>query len=75
MTPDAVLLAHHPLLFAVPAFVPAIAITVVVLVIARRDRVAEARELAAGESTAPQDTAPDDAATDSTPTALQEDDR
>ncbi|KAA1425073.1 hypothetical protein FE697_004105 [Mumia zhuanghuii] len=53
MTPDTVLLAHHPLLLAVPAFVPAIAITVVVLVIARRDRIAEARETAAQETAAP----------------------
>ncbi|WP_370617279.1 hypothetical protein [Mumia sp. Pv 4-285] len=53
MPPDTVLLAHHPLLLAIPAFVPAIAITVVVLVVARRDRVAEARELAAAAPTTP----------------------
>lgn len=65
MTPDTVLLAHHALVLAIPAFVPAIAITVVVLVIARRDRVAEARELAEAARDGP---APDT-------TSVQEDDR
>ena len=58
MPPDTVLLAHHPLLLTIPAFVPAIAITVVVLVIARRDRVAEARELDEREDAARDSTAP-----------------
>ncbi|WP_167001152.1 hypothetical protein [Mumia sp. ZJ430] len=65
MPPDAILLAHHPLLLAVPAFVPAIAITLVVLVIAKRDRIAEARELAAQEADTDDHIAP----------PVQEDDR
>ena len=69
MAPDLVLLAHHPLLLTIPAFVPAIAITVVVLVIAKRDRMAEARELA--EQTA-DESGVRDATTDPT---VQEDDR
>lgn len=38
------LLAHHPVLFAVPAFVPAIVVVGVVLYIARKDRREEAEE-------------------------------
>lgn len=38
------LLAHHPVLFAVPAFVPAIVVVAVVLYIARKDRREEAEE-------------------------------
>lgn len=69
MAPDLVLLAHHPLLLTIPAFVPAIAITVVVLVIAKRDRMAEARELA---EQAADESGVRDATTDPT---VQEDDR
>lgn len=69
MAPDLVLLAHHPLLLTIPAFVPAIAITVVVLVIAKRDRMAEARELA---EQAADERGVRDATTDPT---VQEDDR
>lgn len=36
--------AHHPLLFAIPAFVPAVAVVGVVLYIARKDRQDERRE-------------------------------
>lgn len=38
------LLAHHPVLFAVPAFVPAVVVVAVVLYIARKDRREEAEE-------------------------------
>lgn len=38
------LFAHHPVLFAVPAFVPAIVVVGVVLYIARKDRQEEAEE-------------------------------
>lgn len=46
MTPDEVILAHHPLLFAIPAFLPAVIIAGVVLYIAIKDRREEAAELA-----------------------------
>ena len=39
-----VILAHHPLLVAIPAFVPAIIIVGVVLYIARKDRRDEREE-------------------------------
>lgn len=38
------LLAHHPLLVAVPAFVPAIVVVGVVVYVARKDRKDEAEE-------------------------------
>lgn len=40
------LVAHHPLLVAVPAFVPAIVVVGVVIHIARKDRRDEAQERA-----------------------------
>lgn len=39
-----VILAHHPLLVAIPAFVPAIVLVGVVLYIARKDRRDERKE-------------------------------
>ena len=45
-----VVLAHHALLLAIPAFVPALLIVGVVLVIAVRDRRAEAEEAEQSES-------------------------
>lgn len=51
MTPAGeVLLAHHPILFAVPAFVPAVVVVAVVLYIARKDRQEEAQERALSEN-------------------------
>lgn len=51
MTPAGeVLLAHHPILFAVPAFVPAVVVVGVVLYIARKDRQEEAQERALAEN-------------------------
>ena len=44
--PGEVLMAHPIALLALPAFIPATVIIVVVLWVARRDRQAEARELA-----------------------------
>lgn len=38
------LLAHHLALLAIPAFIPALVVVGVVLYIARRDRIDEARE-------------------------------
>lgn len=49
MTPDEVILAHHPLLFAIPAFLPAVIIAGVVLYISIKDRREEAAELAEAE--------------------------
>lgn len=46
MTPDEVILAHHPLLFAIPAFLPAVIIAGVVAWLSIKDRRAEAAELA-----------------------------
>lgn len=40
-----VVLAHHALVLAIPAFAPAIVIVAVVLFIARRDRAAERAEV------------------------------
>lgn len=53
MTGDELLWAHHPLLFAIPAFVPALVIAGVVLYISVKDRRAEAAE--AEQATAPED--------------------
>ena len=47
MTPGEVIWAHHPLLFAIPAFVPAIIIAGVILSLSIKDRRAEAAEVAA----------------------------
>ena len=46
MTPELAdqLLAHHPLLVAIPAFVPAIALAGVVMYIVRKDRREEREE-------------------------------
>ncbi|WP_067856617.1 hypothetical protein [Nocardia shimofusensis] len=42
--PEVDLLADHSVLLAIPAFLPAIALVAVIVVIAVRDRRAEARE-------------------------------
>ncbi len=41
-TPDVTLLAHHGLLLAIPAFVPALVVVGVVVYIAMRDRRSDA---------------------------------
>ncbi|WP_040796698.1 hypothetical protein [Nocardia higoensis] len=49
------ILAHHSLLLAIPAFLPAVALVAIIVMIAVRDRRAEARENAgtAAEASAP----------------------
>ncbi len=44
MTPDIVWQAHHALVLAIPAFVPAIIVVGVVFYVARKDRLAEREE-------------------------------
>ncbi|MGW4841571.1 hypothetical protein [Nocardia brasiliensis] len=55
MNPDDTVLAGHSMLLAIPAFVPALAVVGVILVIAARDRRAERREgrRASGENAEP----------------------
>lgn len=57
-----VLWAHHPLLIAIPAFVPAIVVVGVVVYIARKDRADEARELAEERRRDETDSPPEDPA-------------
>lgn len=49
------LLAHHALLLAIPAFIPAIVVVAVVLYIARKDRRDEAREKLEADTTPNED--------------------
>ncbi|KIA61632.1 hypothetical protein [Nocardia vulneris] len=55
MNADGTVLAGHSMLLAIPAFVPALAVVGVILVIAARDRRAERREnrRATGENAEP----------------------
>ena len=58
-------MAHHPLVLAIPALVPAAVVVGVVLYVARKDRVAEREERELLERGL--DTLPDDLTNDDTP--------
>lgn len=53
VVPGEVLLAHPVALLAIPALVPAIVVILVVLWVARRDRIAEERERAESDPDGP----------------------